>query len=63
MDALDLIEKLKFILSSSEQEAVTHLKTSSLSIDERFHSSLVLERSLLRLHLNELVADLEALEN
>lgn len=61
MDSLDLIEKLKTILSTAEKQAVNQINSSQLQIDERFNSSIILERSLLRMLLNELITDLEAL--
>lgn len=62
MDTLELIEKLKIILAQSEKEAVSLLDTSILPIDERFQASAVLERSVLRMSLIQLVTDLEALD-
>lgn len=62
MDTLELISKLKLILSTSEDKANQFVKSSSLPIDDRFVASRTLECSHLRVQLLQFVSDLEALD-
>ncbi|MBF4308099.1 hypothetical protein, partial [Vibrio anguillarum] len=61
MDVLDLIEKLKGILASSERDSLTVLEAhnSPLLIDARFEASRLVELTSLRTQLTHLVSDLE----